>query len=142
MNGSENDGCIGGKPFPSPQRRGTNCFNGQKCSLPCGQKASWRETTANTTESAPPISRHWEKQRKPEANGTQNSLRWQSTWKLIPGAAPSAGKWRRSECGICGKNKFADMRRETGLFWRSIAESVLLLALFIDVLVMLGTDRY
>ena len=109
--GSENAGSIEGKPFPSPPRRETNCSGGRKSSSPCGQKASWRETTANTTENAPPISRRWEKQKKPQANGMPSRLPWQSTWKPIPGAAPSAGKWRLSECGIRGKNKVACMGR-------------------------------
>lgn len=104
MNGSGNAGSIGGKPFPSPQRKETNCSDGRKSLSPCGQKASWRETTANITENAPPISQHWEKQRKPEVNGMPSRLPWQSTWKPIPGAAPSAGKWRPSECGIRGIN--------------------------------------
>lgn len=44
--GSENAGSIEGKPFPFPPRRVTNCSDGRKSSSPCGQKASWRETTA------------------------------------------------------------------------------------------------
>lgn len=98
-------------PKETPSGRGTNCSGGRKSLSPCGQKASWRETTANITENAPPISRHWEKQKKPQANGMPSRLPWQSTWKPIPGAAPSAGKWRPSECGIRGKNKFVCMGR-------------------------------
>lgn len=97
--------------FPLHGGEGRTAPMDGKARHPADKRHHGGKLPQNTTENASPISQHWEKQRKPQANGMPSRLPWQSTWKPIPGAAPSAGKWRPSECGIRGKNKFVCMGR-------------------------------